>query len=178
MNKQKEKNIVPLTTLTIQKEIRTREERIALRREFIDLHDAMGYRIGQITEMIREGAEKEKAQGVKGIFSAMTEGLYGRLYDLTRRDLKEVRKNRTGLLYDGKLEDTRKEYITCQQALLAKAIEQGDIATASNIEDKIARARKLDIANLVVDISKNASSFAELMLTLSKNGKNGGNGKG
>ena len=83
-------------------------------------------------------------------------------------DLIVVRKKRKKLLYKGKANKTRMEYIGTQLEILKRAVANKDYRTATDIADKICKARGVDVETIVK--LKGDKSFAEVLKALVKDG--------
>jgi len=116
-----------------------RKEDVARRREFVDSYDAIGFKTMEIVIRLRELMADNKIEEIAT----------KNLYRLVRKDLVIVRERRKELLYTGEAEKTKREYIAQQKEIMKRAIAHKDYHTASDVADKIAQARGVDIEQIV-----------------------------
>lgn len=146
----KQKKLLPQSPQSPQNKkikINHRSEAMQLRQEFTDTLDRLGYAISDIVEILKSGRGKEN--DVNGKYHVML-GSSVNIYELIRNDLQVVRKNRKALLFTNEGERTREEYIAKQLALFHASIKVKDYKTASEILDKVSRARGIDMSTPVI----------------------------
>ncbi len=107
-----------------------KREDIKERQELVDSLDCIGMKPG-------------------GILKYLTKEGFSIKYWSVIRDLRIVRKGRKKMLYTNEADKTRAEYIGTQLELLRRAIENKDYRTATDIADKIAKARGVDIETII-----------------------------
>jgi hypothetical protein len=129
-----------------KRHIKTKQQFVAMRREFVDSLDSCYYKHSEIVEILEKGKAKES--DINGKYHKMLGGVKD-VYAIVNKDLKIVRKARKGLLYTNEGEKTRQEYLTTQIELLKKSIQIKDYDTASAIADKISKARGIDIIHTI-----------------------------
>jgi len=142
-NSEKNKKLLPQIPQDKKIKVKCRNEAVQFRRDFIDNLDRLGYAISDITEILEKGKEKEVEP--QGRFHKMLGGSIN-VYELVRDDLQVVRKSRRALLFTNEAEKTREEYIAKQLALFHASIKVKEYKTASEILDKISKARGIDMS--------------------------------
>lgn len=105
-------------------------EIIRERREIVDSLDCIGMKPTEILKFLHQ-----KGYTIK--------------YWSVIRDLRMTRKDRKSLLFEGEVDRIRIEYIGAQIEILKRAITNKDYRTASDIVDKIAKARGVDIETII-----------------------------
>ena len=117
---------MPKSVKSVKNEEMTKGKEVEERRELVDSLDCIGMKPTKITSYLQE-----KKFTVN--------------YRVVTKDLAIVRKKRKSLLYEYEARKTKADYIGTQKELLNRAIENKEYKTASNIADKILKARGVDI---------------------------------